>query len=107
MVLRHDDQGPQSRLVPVVLRRRCRRWCVSVLPKLLIHRSLTPRRRSLTPTVVQAKALYSYTGSSDQELPFVEGDILTIVEHTDDSWWKAVSDGIVFLVPAAYLDLQG
>jgi hypothetical protein len=70
-----------------------------------ISRSLTSSLSFVT--VTQAKALYSYTGSSDEELPFVEDDIITIVDKSDDSWWKAVRDGVVFLVPATYLELIG
>lgn len=80
----------------------------SLCSQVYASQRLTSLATSLSVSlVVQAKALYSYTGSSDQEMPFVEGDVLTIVEHTNESWWKAVSDGIVFLVPAAYLELQG
>ncbi|CDZ97229.1 RhoGEF GTPase [Phaffia rhodozyma] len=55
--------------------------------------------------VVQAKALYTYTGTTDEELPFIEGDTITIVDRSDESWWKAVIDGVCFLVPASYLEL--
>lgn len=56
---------------------------------------------------MQGKALYSYEGTTAEELPFAEGDILTIVDREDESWWKAVNDGVVFLVPASYLEISG
>lgn len=59
------------------------------------------------PSVVQAKALYSFTGSSSQELSFSEGDVITIVDQSDGDWWKAATDGVVFLVPATFFELQG
>ncbi|KAI0027714.1 hypothetical protein K488DRAFT_60641, partial [Vararia minispora EC-137] len=57
-------------------------------------------------SAVKAKALYPYEGSSADELPFAEGDTLNIVEHAEADWWKAEHGGIVFVVPAAYLELQ-
>nr|VWP01440.1 NAD-dependent protein deacylase (EC (Regulatory protein SIR2 homolog) [Ganoderma boninense] len=56
-------------------------------------------------TPVIAQALYDYAGSNADELPFAEGDRLTIVERSDADWWKAEQGGIVFIVPAAYLAL--
>ncbi|THG95777.1 hypothetical protein EW026_g5934 [Hermanssonia centrifuga] len=54
---------------------------------------------------VKAKALYAYEGSNPDELPFAEGDELSIVDHSDADWWKAEQSGVVFIVPAAYLEL--
>lgn len=54
---------------------------------------------------MKAKALYSYPGGNADELPFVEGDVLTIVDRTEPDWWKTEQDGVIFIVPAAYLEL--
>ncbi|KAH7911883.1 hypothetical protein BJ138DRAFT_1062162 [Hygrophoropsis aurantiaca] len=53
---------------------------------------------------VKATAIYSYTGGNSDELPFAEGDELSIVDKSEADWWKAEQDGIVFIVPAAYLE---
>lgn len=53
-----------------------------------------------------AKALFPYTGNSAEELPFEEGDTLSIVDHSEDDWWKAEKDGVIFIVPAAYLEMS-
>ncbi|KAI0933423.1 hypothetical protein AcV5_005570 [Taiwanofungus camphoratus] len=54
---------------------------------------------------IKAKALYSYTGNSAEELPFSEGDEVNIVDRSDSNWWKAEQDGVVFIVPAGYLEV--
>lgn len=54
---------------------------------------------------IKAKALYSYEGSNADELPFAEGDELDIVYRTDADWWKAEQSGVIFIVPAAYLEV--
>lgn len=54
----------------------------------------------------QAKALFPYTGNTDEELPFEEGDVLNVVDSSADDWWKAEKGGMIFLVPAAYLELS-
>lgn len=56
---------------------------------------------------VKARALYSYEGNSPDELPFSEGDELTIVDRSETDWWKAEREGVVFIVPAGYLEIEG
>ena len=56
-------------------------------------------------SLVKAKALYSYEGSSPDELPFVEGDEVNVVDQSEPDWWKAEQGGVVFIVPAAYLEV--
>ncbi|KAI6037263.1 hypothetical protein PISMIDRAFT_682226 [Pisolithus microcarpus 441] len=53
---------------------------------------------------VQATALYSYEGSSPDELSFPEGDALTIVDRLESDWWRAERDGVVYAVPAAFVE---
>lgn len=57
-------------------------------------------------TARPAKALYSYTAASEDELSFEEETNIAIVEQTDESWWKAEKDGVIGLVPAAYFELS-
>ena len=53
----------------------------------------------------QAQASFPYMGNSDEELPFAEGDKLTVVDISDNDWWKVEKDGMIFIAPAAYLEL--
>lgn len=55
--------------------------------------------------VIKAQALYAYEGTSAEELPLVEGDVLSIVDKSEADWWKAEKDGMVFIVPAGYLEI--
>ncbi|EJU05869.1 hypothetical protein DACRYDRAFT_113893 [Dacryopinax primogenitus] len=57
--------------------------------------------------IVAAKALYAYEGSTPEELNFAEGDHITVVDRSDGNWWKAEQGGVIFNVPAAYLEVQG
>jgi hypothetical protein len=50
-------------------------------------------------------AIYSYTPSNPDELPFAEGDELSIVDRSDEEWWKAEERGMIFIVPAAYVEV--
>jgi hypothetical protein len=56
-------------------------------------------------TAVNATALYPYTGGNPDELPFAEGDTLTVINRSDPDWWKVEQDGLVFIVPAGYVEL--
>lgn len=55
--------------------------------------------------LVKAKALYSYSGGNSDELPFVEGDTLTIVDRSEADWWKTEQGGVIFIVPSSYLEV--
>ena len=56
-------------------------------------------------SAVKARALYSYTGGNADELPFVEGDEVAIIDRSDADWWKTEQGGVVFIVPAAYFEV--
>jgi len=56
---------------------------------------------------VKARGLYDYPGGSADELPFSEGDIISVVDRSDGDWYKAEKDGVIFIVPAAYLEVEG
>lgn len=60
---------------------------------------------SLTTLIVKAKAIYAYTGSNPDELTFSESEELSIVDMSEDEWWKAEQRGAVYIVPAAYLEV--
>jgi len=54
---------------------------------------------------VKATALYPYTGNNPDELPFAEGDTLAVIDRSDRDWWKVERDGLVFIVPAGYVEV--
>ncbi|PFH53549.1 hypothetical protein AMATHDRAFT_73354 [Amanita thiersii Skay4041] len=54
---------------------------------------------------ISAKALYSYAGANSDELSFNEGDTLSIIDRTEEEWWKTERDGAVYIVPATYLEV--
>ena len=37
----------------------------------------------------------------------MEGDELVIVDSSEDDWWKTEKAGVIFIVPAAFLELIG
>jgi len=55
--------------------------------------------------LAKAKALYTYTPGNADELAFNEGDELTIIDTSEEEWWKTERGGVVFIVPAAYLEV--
>ena len=57
------------------------------------------------PLSGKAKAIYAYASDKSDELTFAEGDILSIVDMSEEEWWKAEQGGVVFIVPAAYLEV--
>ncbi|OAX41282.1 hypothetical protein K503DRAFT_712926 [Rhizopogon vinicolor AM-OR11-026] len=64
-----------------------------------------PQTYVQTVEPVKANAIYSYAGGNADELPFAEGDELSIIDRSEADWWKAERDGVVFIVPAAYLEI--
>ena len=57
------------------------------------------------PLLGKARAIYAYASDNSDELTFAEGDILSIVDMSEEEWWKAEQGGVVFIVPAAYLEV--
>lgn len=53
-----------------------------------------------------ARALYSYSAASPDELSFEEETNLAIVDRSDESWWKAEKEGVIGLVPATYFEIS-
>lgn len=59
----------------------------------------------LTFAIVKAKALYTYTGANPDELSMAEGEEVTVIDQSEEEWWKAEQGGVVFIVPAGYLEV--
>jgi hypothetical protein len=60
------------------------------------------------PILHYARAIYMYRAAIPQELGFAKGDILAIIAHQDDGWWRAElqgphANGQSGLVPSNYL----
>ncbi|CAG2100177.1 unnamed protein product [Medioppia subpectinata] len=46
------------------------------------------------------RAIYGYTATSEEEMSFSEGDILKLLNKSDDGWWTAEKDGVVGHFPS-------
>ena len=57
-------------------------------------------------TVQSAKALYAYSATSEDEISFEEEEQLSIVDTSDESWFKAEKNGMIGLVPSTYVELS-
>ncbi|KAJ3879158.1 hypothetical protein F5051DRAFT_403673 [Lentinula edodes] len=66
---------------------------------------LFPKTYVQEVTKVKAKALYTYTGENPDELSMAEGDEVIIIDQSEEEWWKAEQGGVVFIVPAGYLEI--
>lgn len=80
-------------------------WKLFTHVRLIAHTGSDQLSQNLTTAL--AKALYSYVGANADELSFAEGEDLTIVDMSEQDWWKAERGGVVFIVPAAYLKVHG
>lgn len=56
--------------------------------------------------VTVLRALYGYTAQQEDELTFSEGDILYLVDQTDQDWWKARCGMKVGLIPSNYVEMK-
>eukprot|EP00123_Amoebidium_parasiticum_P014246 comp22409_c0_seq1/m.33514 comp22409_c0_seq1/g.33514 ORF comp22409_c0_seq1/g.33514 comp22409_c0_seq1/m.33514 type:complete len:879 (-) comp22409_c0_seq1:364-3000(-) len=56
---------------------------------------------------VRAKATHDFDATSEDELSFRSGDVLTITNQDvgEGDWWEAMLDGEVGLIPATYVEL--
>lgn len=53
-------------------------------------------------SLMQVKALYDFTAEETDELGFNAGDVIEVLEQTDNSWWKGRLRGRCGLIPANY-----
>ncbi|EGG13950.1 myosin IB [Cavenderia fasciculata] len=65
-------------------------------------RPAPPAAKPAAPKLPTAKALYDYDATSQDELTFKEGDVLTIVQKSD-GWWECDLRGRKGWCPANYL----
>lgn len=69
------------------------------------HGSYEPPGASAPPAgACTAVALYDCKGDNDDELSFVKGDVLELIEREGEQWWVAKLNGRRGLVPANYVD---
>ncbi|KAJ3827567.1 hypothetical protein F5880DRAFT_1609212 [Lentinula raphanica] len=66
---------------------------------------LFPKTYVQEVTKVKAKALYTYSGENPDELSMAEGDEVIVIDQSEAEWWKAEQGGVVFIVPAGYLEV--
>ncbi|KAF7688600.1 adapter molecule crk-like [Silurus meridionalis] len=51
------------------------------------------------------RALFDFPGNDDEDLPFRKGDLLRVLEKTEEQWWSAQnSDGRKGLIPVPYVE---
>ena len=53
----------------------------------------------------RAKASYDYEATQSDGMSLVAGNEYTIVDRSDSDWWKTEKDGLVYMVPASYLEV--
>ena len=54
---------------------------------------------------MRATVLYSNTADYEEVLTVTEGDIITVLDQVDDSWWKGDLRGRVGYFPRNYVEL--
>ncbi|KFM77918.1 Nostrin, partial [Stegodyphus mimosarum] len=55
-------------------------------------------------SMVQCRALYEYEAKLSDELTLHPGDIIIMVQKTDDGWWQGELNGIVGVFPSTYVE---
>ncbi|KAF4072991.1 hypothetical protein AMELA_G00253670 [Ameiurus melas] len=51
------------------------------------------------------RALFDFPGSDEEDLPFRKGDVLRVLEKTEEQWWSAQNaDGRKGLIPVPYIE---
>ncbi|XP_039631981.1 dynamin-binding protein isoform X1 [Polypterus senegalus] len=83
--------------------------CVKELHLSSKSRSLSKKSASCLPNYAlgQAQALMSLTAQLEEELDFVEGDIITIIDIPEPGWYKGELDGRRGIFPEGFVELLG
>ncbi|XP_051985850.1 GRB2-related adapter protein 2b [Xyrauchen texanus] len=54
------------------------------------------------PSALQVRALYDFTAEDADELNFLAGDIIEVLDQSDQSWWRGLLRGRTGLFPVNY-----
>ncbi|XP_030596218.1 GRB2-related adapter protein 2b [Archocentrus centrarchus] len=65
--------------------------------------SPVPRQRKVSPTM-QVRALYNFRAEETDELDFSAGDIISVLEFSDQAWWRGQLRGKTGLFPSNYTE---
>ncbi|XP_074599300.1 FCH and double SH3 domains nervous wreck isoform X2 [Brevipalpus obovatus] len=63
-----------------------------------------PQIQTETGKVSHVRALYDYSATSGEEISFKEGDLLKIIEKSEDGWWLAELHGVVGHFPSMLVE---
>ncbi|XP_054713078.1 nostrin-like [Uloborus diversus] len=55
-------------------------------------------------SMTQCRAMYDYEAKLTDELTLHPGDIITMVQKTDDGWWQGELNGVVGVFPSTYVE---
>ncbi|WFD25145.1 hypothetical protein MNAN1_000109 [Malassezia nana] len=58
---------------------------------------------ALVDSVVAAEALYDYEAASPEEATIHQGELLQVVDQSDDNWWLIMQNDKCLLVPTNYV----
>ncbi|KAF9585512.1 Intersectin 1 (SH3 domain protein) [Lunasporangiospora selenospora] len=78
---------------------------IGMLPSSYLEEYIPGQPVAIETPISRAKALYSYTGQSSEELTLEVDDEIEILEKPDPVWWRARNDkGQTGMIPATYLE---
>ena len=79
-------------------------WTYGSLASLPEVKGLIPTAYvALLDSVVAAEALYDYEASSPEEATIHEGELLQVVDQSDENWWLILRNEKCLLVPSNYV----
>eukprot|EP00299_Pterocystis_sp_00344_P014783 c7341_g1_i1.p1 GENE.c7341_g1_i1~~c7341_g1_i1.p1 ORF type:complete len:375 (+),score=101.00 c7341_g1_i1:52-1176(+) len=62
-----------------------------------------PPSTSVQSNQKKVKAVFDFEGQHEDELSFRDGDVLTVVEESEEGWWKAELNGKQGMIPFNYV----
>ncbi|WFD42204.1 hypothetical protein MPSI1_000844 [Malassezia psittaci] len=81
-------------------------WTYGAWTALPDHKALIPVSYvAPMDSTVTATALYDYEASSDEEASLVEGEVVTIVDQSDQDWWLIARGAHCLLIPSNYVEI--
>ncbi|WFD18418.1 hypothetical protein MCAP1_000620 [Malassezia caprae] len=79
-------------------------WTYGSLASIPEQKGLIPTAYvALVESVVAAEALYDYEATSPEEATISEGEMLQVVDQSDENWWLIMRSDKCLLVPANYV----
>ncbi|KAG8138113.1 hypothetical protein E2320_004036, partial [Naja naja] len=97
----HHKQNRHGRSLDIQDRPKGPKDCKEPGASSMFRRHTDPAQQVQRPKLV--RALYDFQAAENDELGFCSGDVIEVLDNSDEHWWKGCLHGTLGLFPSNYV----